>query len=82
MMVLRLFLSSCGPFRELQPASLLTMREHITIVRFQGHCQQWSEPRARIDAGVLSRMSTALRGATFSPMLAAQPVEIHQHHGA
>src|SRR5947199_2854781 len=66
MMVLRRFLSPCGPFRELQPASLLTMRESITITHFPGHYQRWGEPRARMNAGVMSR---ALCRAIISPAM-------------
>ena len=43
------------PLMRATPASLLAMREGIAAMRFPGHCQQWSEPRARIDAGVLCR---------------------------
>src|SRR5881296_2239442 len=55
MMVLRLFLSPCGPLRELQPVPLLKMRESITIMHFPGHYQRWGEPRTRMNAGALCR---------------------------
>src|SRR2546426_11203241 len=65
----RYFFSPCSPLRALQPALLLTMRESITAMRFQGHCQQWSEPRARMNAGV----SPAMRRDAAVSMPVAQP---------
>ena len=53
------FLRPCGPLRELQPVPLLTMRECITAMRFPGHCQRWSAPRARIRVGEVGYFSAA-----------------------